>query len=95
MRPDPGVLAGLLEVTTKPLPDCEITTDEPETAKRAFPHGRPARLLVSASIFQVPSTDTGAEMLRPAFKTPAKQSRGMPTKSMYATTKLRLVCGIV
>ena len=76
--------------TSRLRPDCEINNGEfkrPDMSSQARLFGfEPFH-----SIFQVPSTDSGALRCRPLRKTPASANNGKPTRRMYATTKFLLV----
>ena len=73
------------------FPDCEICNGEPNAAATAELHASACPASLCNSTFQVPSTEIGAASLLPERRTPAKASRGKPTRRTYATTKLRLV----
>jgi len=73
------------------FPDCEICNGEPNAASTADLHASACTASLRSSTFQVPSTETGAASFLPAWSTPARASRGKPTRRMYATTKFRLV----
>jgi hypothetical protein len=81
-----------LSVTTKDWPDCEINRGAFETEVRKLPQAEAGRL--PGSIFQAPSTENGADKLRPRFRIPTSPRIGNATRKTYASTKLRFVCEI-
>ncbi len=55
---------------------------ELRTEESALAHGRLPIDVKSASIFHVPSIEIGAVRLRPLLRTPAKPSKGNPTRKI-------------